>query len=259
MTTEDAVRVTREADRAAGVLVVDHVLRYNPVLRALQRLCAGRAAGRPAAVRLRERRLRRRPRPGPLVLGPGPQRRHPHRARRALLRRRPCPDGQRPVSRPGHGRPPHRGRAGGHRGGRQPSTPTAPSPPTPHSFTHAHRAERQLMRLDYGFAEARVTGWIPDPCRASARGPTTKEPPRWEQLPAARERPARTYPGCARTGTNGCTVAVTRDAGPADPAAGRGIRRSVPHLSRVLDRPGRRGPQEATSTPRACGRPSPIC
>ena len=30
-----------------------------------------------------------------------------------------------------------------------------------HSFTHAHRAERQLMRLDYGFAEARVTGWIP--------------------------------------------------------------------------------------------------
>ncbi len=30
-----------------------------------------------------------------------------------------------------------------------------------HSFTHAHRCERQLMRLDYGPAEARVDGWIP--------------------------------------------------------------------------------------------------
>lgn len=30
-----------------------------------------------------------------------------------------------------------------------------------HSFTHAHRCERQLMRLDYGCAEARLSGWIP--------------------------------------------------------------------------------------------------
>jgi predicted dehydrogenase len=30
-----------------------------------------------------------------------------------------------------------------------------------HSFTHAHRCERQLMRLDYGTAEVRVEGWIP--------------------------------------------------------------------------------------------------
>jgi predicted dehydrogenase len=30
-----------------------------------------------------------------------------------------------------------------------------------HSFTHAHRAERQLMRIDYGRAEARIRGWIP--------------------------------------------------------------------------------------------------
>ena len=30
-----------------------------------------------------------------------------------------------------------------------------------HAFTHAHRAERQLMRLDFGLAEARVHGWIP--------------------------------------------------------------------------------------------------
>ena len=30
-----------------------------------------------------------------------------------------------------------------------------------HSFTHAHRCERQLMRLDCGAAEVRVEGWIP--------------------------------------------------------------------------------------------------
>lgn len=30
-----------------------------------------------------------------------------------------------------------------------------------HSFTHAHRAERQLMRIDYGCAEASIRGWIP--------------------------------------------------------------------------------------------------
>ena len=30
-----------------------------------------------------------------------------------------------------------------------------------HSFTHAHRCERQLMRLDYGPGEVRVDGWIP--------------------------------------------------------------------------------------------------
>jgi predicted dehydrogenase len=30
-----------------------------------------------------------------------------------------------------------------------------------HSFRHAHRCERQLMRLDHGTAETRVEGWIP--------------------------------------------------------------------------------------------------
>jgi predicted dehydrogenase len=30
-----------------------------------------------------------------------------------------------------------------------------------HGFSHAHRCERQLMRLDYGTAEVRVEGWIP--------------------------------------------------------------------------------------------------
>ena len=30
-----------------------------------------------------------------------------------------------------------------------------------HGFTHAHRCERQQMRLDHGTAEVRVDGWIP--------------------------------------------------------------------------------------------------
>lgn len=30
-----------------------------------------------------------------------------------------------------------------------------------HGFAHAHRCERQLMRIDFGAAEARVEGWIP--------------------------------------------------------------------------------------------------
>ena len=30
-----------------------------------------------------------------------------------------------------------------------------------HAFTHAHRCERQLMRLDCGTAEVRIEGWIP--------------------------------------------------------------------------------------------------
>lgn len=30
-----------------------------------------------------------------------------------------------------------------------------------HGFSHAHRCERQLMRIDFGVAEARISGWIP--------------------------------------------------------------------------------------------------
>ena len=37
-----------------------------------------------------------------------------------------------------------------------------------HSFTHAHRCERQLMRLDHGAAETRIEGWIPVAARIDA-------------------------------------------------------------------------------------------
>ena len=37
-----------------------------------------------------------------------------------------------------------------------------------HGFTHAHRCERQLLRLDHGAAEVRVEGWIPLRARVEA-------------------------------------------------------------------------------------------
>lgn len=46
-TTEDAASVADEARRAERVLVVDHVLRYNPLLRAVQRLTE-RGCSRPS-------------------------------------------------------------------------------------------------------------------------------------------------------------------------------------------------------------------
>ncbi|MFJ9910742.1 Gfo/Idh/MocA family oxidoreductase [Actinacidiphila glaucinigra] len=225
VTLEDALRVEAEAERSAGVLVVDHVLRYNPVLRMLQGL---RAEG------LLD----------PLVrfafendaadedLGPGhwfwdPARSggihvehgvHFFDAARALM-------GSEPVE--VHGTAVRR--EGGpvdivvatatHPGGAV-ATHT-------HSFTHAHRAERQLMRLDYGFAEARVTGWIP--AHATVTAWTDEQGARrWEELPA-RAAGLLAVPGLRPHGEERITVTVERDAGPAAPARGRGVERSVPH------------------------------
>lgn len=225
VTLEDALRVEAEAERSAGVLVVDHVLRYNPVLRMLQRL--------------RDEGLL-----DPLVrfafendaadedLGSGhwfwdPAHSggihvehgvHFFDAARALM-------GSEPVE--VHGTAVRR--EGGpvdivvatatHPGGAV-ATHT-------HSFTHAHRAERQLMRLDYGFAEARVTGWIP--AHATVTAWTDEQSARrWEELPA-RAADLLAVPGLRPHGEERITVTVERDAGPAAPARGRGVERSVPH------------------------------
>lgn len=96
-----------------------------------------------------------------------------------------------------------------------------------HSFTHAHRAERQLMRLDHGFAEARLTGWIPTYATITA---WTDEAGavRWEALPA-RAAELLAVPGLRPHGQERITVSVTRDAGSARQARGRGVTRNVPH------------------------------
>ncbi len=230
VTLEAAARVAEEASRAPGVFAVDHVLRYNPILRLLQRLGEEGLLDPLRRFSVRERRLRRGSRPGPLVLGPGAQWWHPHRARCALLRRRGRPDGQRPVA--VHGTEVRRD--GGpvdivvatatHPGGSV-ATHT-------HSFTHARRAERQLMRLDYGFAEARVTGWIPTFATVTA---WTDEAgaARWAQLPERADE-LLAVPGLRPHGGERITVSVQRDAGSDRPALGRGVRRVVPHRVDVV-------------------------
>lgn len=83
------------------------------------------------------------------------------------------------------------------------------------------------MRLDYGFAEARVSGWIPVHAvldvwtdDAGAR--------RWAELP---DRAAELLhvPGQLPHHAAAIRVTVDRGAGSATPATGRGVTRAVPH------------------------------
>lgn len=95
-----------------------------------------------------------------------------------------------------------------------------------HSFTHAHRCERQLMRLDYGSAEARVEGWIPvhaviDLWTDDAGAKVT------EGLPG-RTAELMHVDGFRLDERAAVAVEVTRDAG--DPhARGRGTDLDIPH------------------------------
>ena len=99
-----------------------------------------------------------------------------------------------------------------------------------HGFSHAHRCERQLMRLDHGTGEVRVEGWIPvravlDVWTDDAGADVAAELP--EQ--AADLFAIEGY----RLGEDAAiTVQVRRDAGP--PAArGRGDTHVVPHHVRA--------------------------
>lgn len=98
-----------------------------------------------------------------------------------------------------------------------------------HSFTHADRCERQLLRLDFGSAEARIEGWIPvravldiwtDDARAA----------QWGQI---EERAAEllAVPGFPPV-PGSFTVEVLRDQG-APTARARGVDLELPHRVRV--------------------------
>jgi predicted dehydrogenase len=99
-----------------------------------------------------------------------------------------------------------------------------------HSFTHAHRCERQLMRLDCGAAEVRVDGWIPVHAVIDA----------WVDdagLATAQALPDRTaellhVPGFRLGPRAAIRVESHRDAAPAA-ARGRGAALDVPHHVRV--------------------------
>jgi predicted dehydrogenase len=95
-----------------------------------------------------------------------------------------------------------------------------------HGFTHADRCERQMLRLDHGAAEVRVEGWIPLRARVEA----------WTDDAGAETAyglPARAgelfdVPGHRLGPGSGVTAVVHRDAGPAQ-ARGRGRDLCLPH------------------------------
>lgn len=95
-----------------------------------------------------------------------------------------------------------------------------------HGFSHAHRAERQLMRLDCGLAEVRIHGWIP--LRADldlwADEDVTAS---YEQL-AHRASEVLVVAGGRSVGGERISVDVERDAAPAQTHA-RGIAHRAPH------------------------------
>ncbi|MEU6579010.1 Gfo/Idh/MocA family oxidoreductase [Streptomyces sp. NPDC046805] len=225
LTLEGAAHVAAEADRAPGVFVVDHVLRYNPILRLLQRL-----GGEGLLDALR--RFSFENDASDEDLGPDhwfwdPARSggihiehgvHFFDAASALMGSVPVEVQGTAVRRDG-GPVDIVVATATHPGGGV-ATHT-------HSFTHAHRAERQLMRLDYGFAEARVTGWIPTFATITAWTDDAGAA-RWERLPD-RAADLLTVPGLRPHGHERITVAVTRGAGSDRPASGRGVTRTVPH------------------------------
>jgi predicted dehydrogenase len=96
-----------------------------------------------------------------------------------------------------------------------------------HSFTHAHRCERQLMRLDCGAAEVRVEGWIP--VHATVDAWTDDAGLRFaEDLPDD-----LLHVDGFRLGPRaGFDVGIRRDAAPAR-ARGRGRLLDVPHHVRL--------------------------
>ena len=99
-----------------------------------------------------------------------------------------------------------------------------------HSFTHAHRCERQLMRLDCGSTEVRIEGWIPVHAVIDA----------WTDdagLRVADELPDRMaelldVPGFRLGPAAAIHTASRRDAAPSV-ARGRGVTLEVPHHVRV--------------------------
>ncbi|MFG2432244.1 Gfo/Idh/MocA family protein [Streptomyces sp. NPDC048590] len=224
-TTEDAAAVAREAERAGRVLVVDHVLRYNPLLRAVRRLTDRGLLAPP-------RRFLFENDASDEDLGPGhwfwdPEHSggifvehgvHFFDAARELIGSDPVSVRATAVARPG-GPVDMVSADVVHPGGVLASHL--------HSFTHAHRAERQLIRLDHGFAETRISGWIP--VRAEISAWTDEEGARsWEGIPHETAG-LLAVDGFRPHGEERVTVRVERDAGGAAPARGRGEPRTVPH------------------------------
>ncbi|MEU9205086.1 Gfo/Idh/MocA family oxidoreductase [Streptomyces sp. NPDC048332] len=231
-TTEDASAVAHEARLAGRALVVDHVLRYNPLLRAVRHLTERGLLAPPRRFLFENDASDEDLGPGHWFWDPAHSGGifvehgvHFFDAARTLLGSDPLSVRATAVGRPG-GPVDMVSADVVHPGGVLASHL--------HSFTHAHRAERQLMRLDHGFAETRISGWIPVHGEITAWADET-DAQAWEELPSL-QHDLLAVEGFRPHGGERITVHVERNAGPAAPARGRGEERTVPHrVTAVLD------------------------
>ncbi|MCQ4080902.1 Gfo/Idh/MocA family oxidoreductase [Streptomyces sp. RB6PN25] len=233
VTAAQAAEVRAVADGSPGVLVVDHVLRYNPILRMLERLRDEGLLDAPRRFAFENDASDEDLGPdhwfwdpahsGGIFLEHGV---HFFDAARALMGSEPQSVQATAVRRTPDGPVDIVVATAVHPGGTV-ATHT-------HSFAHAHRCERQLMRIDYGFAEARVTGWIPTYATVTAWTDDAGAD-RWQQLPS-RAAELLHVPGLNPHGEERICVTVHRDAGTPQPCRGRGVERIAPHLvEAVLD------------------------
>jgi len=225
----DAARVREAAARSGLAVVVDHVLRYNPVLSAVARLQSllGLGAVRRFAIEndasdedlppghwfWDERRS------GGIFVEHGV---HFFDAAHLLMGSRPDAVQAMTLRRPGSDLVDVAVATTCHPGGAVATFA--------HSFTHASRCERQLMRLDFGAAEARVTGWIPvgallDVWTDDAGAAEI------DQLPG-RAADLLQVDGHRLDAAAAIRVSVQREAAP-PPARGRGRPLTLPHRARV--------------------------
>ncbi|NYG06130.1 putative dehydrogenase [Phycicoccus badiiscoriae] len=100
-----------------------------------------------------------------------------------------------------------------------------------HSFTHAHRCERQLMRLDHGAAEVRVDGWIPIDAAIDAW--TNEDGARFVEHLPSRVAEVMHVNGYRLDAQARITARVHRDAAGTAHARGRGLPLDIPHHVRV--------------------------
>jgi predicted dehydrogenase len=205
------------ADEQQRVLVVDHVLRYNPLLRALlplretllgpvQRFCFENDASDEDLHP--EHWFWDESRSGGIFVEHGV---HFFDAA-AMLVDRPATSVQASVARRTADAPPDLVSA---------TVTHAPDVLATHThgFSHAHRCERQLMRIDFGNAEVRVEGWIPVEGVIEA----------WTD--DAGVAAAEALPGNAPEGLV-VVPEITRDAD-APTARGRGRSLTIPHHVRI--------------------------
>lgn len=100
-----------------------------------------------------------------------------------------------------------------------------------HSFTHAHRCERQLMRLDHGAAEVRVDGWIPIDAAIDAW--TGDDGARFVEHLPSRVAEVMHVNGYRLDTQARITARVHRDAARPAHARGRGLPLDIPHHVRI--------------------------